>query len=479
MAQQKIGAYESRGTHEDEMSEHIQTRYVASTVTTITVDTPGTMGEQFVDLLKGKGDWDSWSRLSNVKIIGTLNGDDLRTMDNLRYGYYGKYYCFTRLDMSECNIVKGGGSYYTDKFLGDLYITEDNVLGPYALPSGDLELILPNTLKRWDCFPSEELSIYRPTLIIGDSLMSISLSTGNLFDLQNIHVSENNPYLSSLDGVLFNKDKSILLTHPRCYKRYPNATTNLPKHYVVPESVREIGDYAFYATPVTEIDIPEGVVSIGKAAFFDSSIICDETAIHVRYYYRIALDWLPNSLEYIGAIAFRNVGNRFIILPPNIKRIGPDAFMNWHDSSTLPTEYGGRTLYSASPVPPECEPNKYNMGPFSFIRYYGTVDECLAVGYRHKRLYVPMGSKAAYEQAFGWGYEYFEEIIEVEDVMAAAQEAIDEAIANDISVLEEDKETSVEETARYNLQGQLLCKPMKGWNIVKYSDGSTRKVFIK
>lgn len=39
--------------------------------------------------------------------------------------------------------------------------------------------------------------------------------------------------------------------------------------------------------------------------------------------------------------------------------------------------------------------------------------------------------------------------------------------------------TDVEEVSRYSLNGQRLAVPVKGLNIVKYSDGSARKVVVK
>ena len=38
---------------------------------------------------------------------------------------------------------------------------------------------------------------------------------------------------------------------------------------------------------------------------------------------------------------------------------------------------------------------------------------------------------------------------------------------------------SVHEIARYNMQGQRIATPVKGINIIKMSDGTTKKVFVK
>ena len=40
-------------------------------------------------------------------------------------------------------------------------------------------------------------------------------------------------------------------------------------------------------------------------------------------------------------------------------------------------------------------------------------------------------------------------------------------------------DTEVTEVARYDLQGRRLSQPQNGLNIIRYSDGSSRKVWIK
>lgn len=268
-------------------------------------------------------------------------------------------------------------------------------------------------------------------------------------------------------AVLFSKDGSRLLTYPR----------NAPRtSYTVPEGVREIGGFAFMATyNLKEITIPKEVVSIDECAFNASKgLTCPSTGYFYNKSFNVPLDWLPDFLEYIGKEAFYNTGCGIILLPSNVKYIGMDAFTNWHNGQT--EEHDGEgILYSQSPIPPECEPNRYNRGSFGWIAYNGDPEEYLWEDPRHKCLYVPMGSKSAYENAFGWGYEYFEEIVEVEDVMAAAKEAI----ATGIRKIKRDDNVPAWEVARYNLQGQYLSRPAKGLNIIRYSDGSVRKEYIR
>lgn len=75
-------------------------------------------------------------------------------------------------------------------------------------------------------------------------------------------------------------------------------------------------------------------------------------------------------------------------------------------------------------------------------------------------LYVPKGTYDNYRLSeFG----YFENIVEFDAT------GIDNTTTS----------TDVEEVSRYSLNGQRLAVPVKGLNIVKYSDGSARKVVVK
>ena len=76
-------------------------------------------------------------------------------------------------------------------------------------------------------------------------------------------------------------------------------------------------------------------------------------------------------------------------------------------------------------------------------------------------LYVPMGTRVGYWLSdFG---DYFENIVEFDAT------GIDKTTTS----------TDVEEVARYSVNGLRLSAPTKGLNIVKYSDGSVKKVTVR
>ena len=75
-------------------------------------------------------------------------------------------------------------------------------------------------------------------------------------------------------------------------------------------------------------------------------------------------------------------------------------------------------------------------------------------------VYVPKGTYDAYKSSeFG----YFEKIVEFDAT------GIDKVTTSN----------DAKELSRYSVNGQRLSAPSKGLNIVKYSDGSVKKVFVQ
>ncbi len=86
----------------------------------------------------------------------------------------------------------------------------------------------------------------------------------SLTDVAEINAAEDNPYYASVDGVLFNKNKTKLICYPAC----KSGTS-----YVVPESVTSLGDVAFMGCIELEnITLSDNLIYIGDSAFYDSGI---------------------------------------------------------------------------------------------------------------------------------------------------------------------------------------------------------------
>lgn len=80
-------------------------------------------------------------------------------------------------------------------------------------------------------------------------------------------------------------------------------------------------------------------------------------------------------------------------------------------------------------------------------------------------LYVPIGSKVAYEAANPWNE--FKEIVETD------------IIDTGINTINHSESTTMEEVERYDASGNRFFTPQKGLNIVKYSNGALKKILIK
>ena len=190
----------------------------------------------------------------------------------------------------------------------------------------------------------------------------------------------------------------------------------------IPSSVTEIGNSAFYCcSGLTSLTLPSSVTSIGDYAFQDCSGLTSLT--------------LPSGVTSIGNYAFYGCrGLTSMTIPSGVTVIGEGAFRGCS---------GLTSIYVYPENLPELES--------------GIFSGCNA---QNCTVYVPKGTYDDYKASeFG----YFENIVEFD--------------ATDIDKVT--TSTDVKEVSRYSANGQRLSAPAKGLNVVKYSDGSVKKVAVQ
>ena len=167
------------------------------------------------------------------------------------------------------------------------------------------------------------------SMTIPDSVTSISDDAFCVCsNLTSITVASANKSYSSKDGVLFNKDKTILIKYPigkaRISYSIPNSVTSIGNgafddcssltSVSIPNSVTSIGNYAFhYCRSLTNVTIPNSVTSIGECAFIGCSSLTSAT--------------IGNSVTSIGGWAFSECSNlTSVSIPNSVTSIGNGAF---------------------------------------------------------------------------------------------------------------------------------------------------------
>lgn len=118
-------------------------------------------------------------------------------------------------------------------------------------------------------------------------------------------VADGSVAFTAVDGVLFNKDLTMLVSFP---------AGKAAASYRVPNTVTVIGNHAFYqCAELRSVSLPEGVHTIGNYAFYQCYMLDDiqlpDSLMSIELYafggcYGLTSIVLPEELMFIGAYAF-------------------------------------------------------------------------------------------------------------------------------------------------------------------------------
>ena len=411
---------------------------------TIKLDKAGTLPDRIASSKKYK--------ITNLKIVGEINGTDwnmIREMAGRNYQESSTEGNLSVLDLSEAKIVAGGDYYYYDNLFNNKVYTSNDEIGEYAFAycRGLTSLTLPAGIT----------SIGRSAFVGCSGLTSLTLPAG----------------ITSIDSYAFYSCSGLMsLTLPTgitSIGEYAFEGCSGLTSLTLPASITSIGEYAFdKCSGLTSLTLPVGITSISNGAFMGCSGLTSLT-LHAgitsigisafAYCSGLTSLTLPAGITSISNGAFKGCsGLTSLTLPAGITSIGDVAFSGCSGltSLILPasiTSIGSYAFSSCSGltsiyVYPDIVPK---MGSDVFY----DVDK------KNCTLYVPQGTKQDYFLADIWGD--FENIVEYDPT------GIDKTTTS----------TDVEEVSRYSVNGQRLVGPTKGLNIVKYSDGSVKKVAVK
>ena len=289
------------------------------------------------------------NKITNLKIIGDINGTDLRFIREMAGNIIGNGN-LSKLDLSKAWIVEGGEAYCHKE--GNYYYSSNNQLGCYAfdgcfsLTSINIPLSVTSIGDRaLSCTPLENINIPSSVTEIGeraflycDHLKSVNIPSsvtelgGGAFrgceSLKNINIPSS---VTEIKEGTFCECKSL-------------------EKINIPSSVTEIGDYAFqYCESLKNINIPSSVTEIKEGTFEDC-----------------------RSLESIK-------------IPSNVTKIGYSAF---HDCKSL------RAIYVYA--------EKVPILPYNSHAFEGCDS-------KKCKVYVPIGTYDAYSRS---QFRYFENIVE-------------------------------------------------------------------
>lgn len=171
-----------------------------------------------------------------------------------------------------------------DKDIVDLVIPE-GVVSIATLLIGTGISILCN------CTKLKTITLPSTLKTINSSFFDFSLS------LEKIIVNENNLFYSSVEGVLYSKDKTTLI-------KFPN--NKIVSNFTIPSSVKNVANRAFLDCSINEIIVSNGVEVLEDLAFYCCR--CLEKIL------------IPSSVIYIGSEALGATPNLVIIEVDNNNR---------------------------------------------------------------------------------------------------------------------------------------------------------------
>ncbi|MBQ7006172.1 MAG: leucine-rich repeat protein [Clostridia bacterium] len=282
------------------------------------------------------------------------------------------------LTIEECAFMNAGFSEfnYNDKIY---------TIGLYAFMycSNLTEGVIPATAKNvvrfpyYDCAKLKKITVEEGITYVADlvwsgtpleELVLPSTVSGGFFanfdKIQKYTVAENNPYYTSVDGVLFNKKMTNLVSYP---------ATKTDKYYKLPESVTSINNYAFgHTSGLKYLDMSDCAVATIKDKTFNQTkslvnVNLPETltALWYQCFYktRISSIYVPSTVTTFQNPPFTTDGDGLYKIPhfytdSETAKIKEFADANSYECTVLHTEHDFSTEIEDMSEAPTCKDGK-------------------------------------------------------------------------------------------------------------------------
>lgn len=262
---------------------------------------------------------------SSLQKVGTLSNIDeelLGNVEKIEVAEGNNYFCV--LNNALCSKDKKE-LIWVPKADG-VYKVPDGILTiqPFAFADCKLSgVIMPDSLTTIksrafnQCLSLRKVTFGKGTRKVAGDAFSYTKS------LKKIIIPSSNKYLCLKKGAIYTKNGKTLINagtrkgtlvlskHVTKLQEGAVAYNNRIKKVVIQGKVRQIPDFCFKNSLLRDIDMPNGIISIGKSSFEN----CYDMAVLI----------LPKKLREIKDRAFYNCGFYQLIIPERVNKIGKDS----------------------------------------------------------------------------------------------------------------------------------------------------------